>query len=104
MIRSTLGAPLGGTTRGGHQGVESFALSLMTPPNGVGGAGSWLPSMVVVALGEPGTPVTTCAGAGPAHNRTMTIADVKRNTLSAFTIFSPPQSGKENAEPVHECR
>src|SRR5208283_5076845 len=56
-----LGAPLGGTTCGGQYGVESLASSLITPPNCAGGAGSCLPSMVVVALGEPGTPVTCCA-------------------------------------------
>src|SRR5271169_5498509 len=66
MIRSTFGAPFGGTTRGGHQGVESLADSLITPPNFGGGGGSCLPSIVVVALGEPGTPVTCCAAAGTA--------------------------------------
>src|ERR1700750_363212 len=64
MIKSTLGAPLGGTTRGGHQGVESLALVLMTPPNGGGTAGICFPSIVVVALGEPSCPVTTCALTG----------------------------------------
>jgi hypothetical protein len=29
-----------------------------------GGAGSWLPGIVVVALGEPGVPVVCCAIAG----------------------------------------
>jgi hypothetical protein len=53
MISRTFGAPAGGTTRGGHQGFESLALSLMTPPNAGGGRGSWLPGIVVVALGEP---------------------------------------------------
>src|SRR5450755_1890513 len=57
MINSTLGAPFGGTTRGGHQGLESLALSLITPPNLVGGGGSCLPSIVIVALGEPGVPL-----------------------------------------------
>src|SRR5271165_3598193 len=64
MISRTFGAPLGGTTRGGHQGFESLALSLMTPPNFGGGGGSCLPSIVVVALGEPGVPVTCWAPAG----------------------------------------
>jgi hypothetical protein len=50
--------------RGGHQGFESFALSLITPPNLGGCGGSCFPSMVVVALGEPGTPVICCAEAG----------------------------------------
>src|SRR4051794_5694233 len=73
MISSTFGAPLDGTTRGGHQGVEAVALSFITPPNGAGGGGSCLPSIVVVAAGEPGTPVTCCAAAGP-QDRTATTA------------------------------
>ena len=40
MMSRTLGAPFGGTIRGGHQGVESLALSLITPPNFGGGGGS----------------------------------------------------------------
>ena len=57
MMSSTLGAPFGGTMRGGHQGVDSEAFSLITPPNFGSGGGNCLPLMVVVALGEPGTPV-----------------------------------------------
>src|ERR1700719_1534045 len=57
MMRRMLGAPLGGTTRGGHHGLESLALSLINPPNGSGGGGSCFPSSVTVALGEPGTPM-----------------------------------------------
>src|SRR6185437_11669553 len=58
---STFGALLGGTIRGGHQGVDSEAFSLITPPNFGSGGGSCFPSMVVVALGEPNSPVTCCA-------------------------------------------
>src|SRR5277367_5047674 len=76
MMRSTLGAPLGGTMRGGHQGVESFALSLITPPNFGGGGGSCLPSMVVVALGEPNCPVTCCAVQGRAAHHTTNPARI----------------------------
>src|SRR5512143_1898405 len=61
IISSTLGAPLGGTTVGGHHGLESLASSLITPSNFGGGGGSCLPSTVTVALGEPGVPVTCCA-------------------------------------------
>ena len=61
MMSSTLGAPLGGTMRGGHQGVDSEAFSLITPPNFGSGGGSCFPSMVVVALGDPNSPVTCCA-------------------------------------------
>jgi len=38
MISRMFGAPFGGTTRGAHHGVESFQLSLITPPNFGGGA------------------------------------------------------------------
>src|SRR5262252_4028620 len=61
IISKTFGAPFGGTTRGGHHGLESFASSLITPPNFSGGGGNCLPSIVVVALGEPSSPVTCCA-------------------------------------------
>src|SRR5204862_5723393 len=57
MMRRILGAPLGGTTRGGQYGLESVAASLITPPNGSGGGGSCFPSMVTVASGEPGVPL-----------------------------------------------
>src|SRR6266478_838972 len=81
MISSTLGAPLGGTTVGGHQVFESVASCLMTPPNGGGGAGSWLPSMVVVALGEPKTPVTC----GAAPDARMEEDDVHAANVAAST-------------------
>src|SRR4030095_11486761 len=62
MMRRMLGALLGGTTVGGHHGLESGAVSLMTPPNFGSGGGSCFPSIVVVAPGEPGVPeVCTCA-------------------------------------------
>ena len=61
MINRTLGAALGGTTRGAHHAVDCAALSLMTPPNFGSGGGSCFPLMVVVALGEPGTPVVSWA-------------------------------------------
>src|SRR5271157_3003080 len=69
MMSRTLGAPLGGTTRGGHHVLESVAFSLITPPNGGGGAGIWFPLIVVVALGSPNVPVTTCAEALPPASK-----------------------------------
>src|SRR5471030_990376 len=57
MMSRMFGAPLGGTTVGGHQVFESLALCLITPPNFVGGGGSCLPSIVIVALGDPGVPL-----------------------------------------------
>ena len=69
MISSTLGAPFGGTTRGAHQGVDSEAFSLITPPNFGSGGGSCLPPVVVVAVGEPSVPVTCCAEGEPRHRK-----------------------------------
>jgi hypothetical protein len=57
MMSNTLGAPFGGTTRGAHQAFDSEAFSLITPPKFGSGGGSCFPSIVVVAPGEPGTPV-----------------------------------------------
>src|SRR5262245_45600809 len=63
MMSSTLGAPLGGTTLAGQAGLDSLASSLITPRKGCGGGGSCSPSIVVVALGEPGVPVVWMPGA-----------------------------------------
>src|SRR5271165_1573849 len=38
MMSSTFGAPSGGTTRGGHQEVDSLAVSLIEPPNAAASA------------------------------------------------------------------
>jgi hypothetical protein len=75
MMSNTFGAPLGGTTRGGHQGVDSEALSLITPPNFGSGGGSCLPSIVVVAVGEPNTPVI-CGAPVAARTDVCAWADV----------------------------
>src|SRR5215813_4761447 len=84
MISRMLGAPLGGTTRGGHQGVESVQLSLIVPPNFGAGGGSWFPSSVVVASGEPDTPVTCCAATGA----TASVAARRNAATSAMTPLS----------------
>src|SRR5262249_8116584 len=70
IISSTFGAPWGGTTRAGQYGVDCAALRSTFPLNSWSGGGSWLPSMVVVALGEPGAPVTCCANVGSVASRT----------------------------------
>src|SRR5678816_4265569 len=56
-MSSTFGAPLGGTTFAGQPGLDSTALRLILPAKGAGGFGMYLPSIVVVAAGEPGVPV-----------------------------------------------
>jgi hypothetical protein len=58
MISSTLGAFFGGTHAGAHHEVDSEAFCLITPPKFGSGGGSCLPLSVVVAVGEPRTPVT----------------------------------------------
>src|SRR5271167_972266 len=78
MMSRTFGAPLGGTMRGGHHGVESLALSLITPPNFGGGGGICFPSIEVVALGEPGVPVTCCA----ATRAEVASPNTARNTAT----------------------
>src|SRR6476660_4372144 len=85
MMSRMFGAPLGGTTVGGHHGLESVAVSLITPPNCGSGGGSCFPSMVVVAPGEPGVPVvcicaftegaTAMTAAASIPPRTICFAD-----------------------------
>src|SRR5512135_2539282 len=103
MISSTLGAPLGGTTVGGHQGFESLAFSLITPPNFGGGGGNCLPSMVVVALGEPGTPVTCCADAPVAITPdSATVSDWMTNCvdMSVLPYRGVVTNGTQRRSPV----
>ncbi len=66
-MSSTFGAPLGGTTRAGQYGLESAAVSLITPPNGSGGGGICFPSIVTVVVGEPGVPVISGCALRPAQ-------------------------------------
>src|SRR5271168_3458131 len=85
MMSRTLGAPLGGTMRGGHHGVVSLALSLITPPNFGGGGGICFPSIEVVALGEPGVPVTCCAFA-----LVLSSPSTVRNAAKPRLVFPTP--------------
>jgi hypothetical protein len=48
----------------------------MTPPNFGSGAGSCLPLMVVVALGEPGTPVVWISARAEGATVTTAIASI----------------------------
>src|SRR6266436_6003142 len=57
MMSRMLGACLGGTMRGAHHAFDCKASSLITPPNFGSFAGNSLPLMVVVAPGEPDSPV-----------------------------------------------
>src|ERR1700752_1786283 len=84
MISSTLGAPFGGTTRGGHHGGDSEAFSLITPPYFGSGGGSCLPSSVTVVPGAPGVPVICCARAGRETN--IAAAAVASNKAAYFDL------------------
>src|SRR5512134_209179 len=89
MISSTLGAPFGGTTRGGHQYRDCSASSLITPPNFGSGGGSCLPLMVDLALGDPSVPVTCCATASAASS-TPAIETIRDAThLLVFMVLAP---------------
>src|SRR5262245_54669245 len=89
MIKSTLGAPSGGTMRGGQYGVDCAALRSILPPNFGGSGGSWLPSIVVVAAGEPGTPVVCWPNAGTKVS-TATVRAANANVI-VFMISSSPR-------------
>src|SRR5262245_37036155 len=84
MISRMLGAPLGGTTCGGQYGLDLLASRLMTPPNFDGGGGRYFPSMVVVALGEPATPVVCCAIAGT--NASAAKVTAESTSAVVFTV------------------
>src|SRR5579863_5173886 len=90
-MRRMLGAPLGGTTRGGHKGLESKALCLITPPNFIGGGGSCVPLSVTVALGEPNSPVTCCAMQKDGRSARATPQSTSATKcLTAFISGLPP--------------
>src|SRR6187200_2375986 len=82
MMRRMLGALLGGTTVGGHHGLESGAVSLITPPNFGSGGGSCFPSMVVVAPGEPGVPVVWICARLEGATVTTAIASIPPRMIS----------------------
>src|SRR5271157_4361468 len=88
MISNTFGAPLGGTICARQQGLESVALRLMVPPKSGGGDGIYLPSIVVVALVEHGTPVVCWAVAVKAVSRNITEIALRRtNPPTSFCLF-----------------
>jgi hypothetical protein len=91
MISSTLGAPWGGTTRGGHQGLDCRALFLITPPNFGSGAGSCLPLIVMVASGEPGVPAICWDMAGETTDTIpikSTVIEIVNGLLQLFISSS----------------
>src|SRR6516162_2043111 len=98
MISRTFGAPFGGTTCAGQQGLESLALRLITPPNSGGWAGSVFPPMVVVALGEHRSPPVCWANVPVAAKvPSKRAASVKLYTQTGQRLFDlrgPPNDLK----------
>ena len=72
---------------------------MITPPNVGSGAGSCLPLIVVVALGEPRTPVTWGAPAGPPSAATATWrAAAATMPMSRVQPFRPLTGGRCRTE------
>src|ERR1700750_1056448 len=88
MIRRTLGAPCGGTTRAAQWGVDWLAGRLISPPNFGGGGGRYFPSIVVVAPGEPGVPVVCCARlvVPSAHSKQAAVSVSPQNKLRRLRL------------------
>src|SRR5215469_214641 len=95
MIRRTLGAPCGGTTRAGQYGFDWSACRPICPPNFGGGGGRYLPSIVVVAPGDPGVPVVCWASAEPQPNTTATAT---AETLVVHWLFFISTSSNDAAK------
>src|SRR5215471_14799215 len=92
MINNTLGAPLGGTTRGAQQGFESRASRLITPPNGVGSGGNCVSDLSeVVPAGEHASGAGCCANA-PAVARVANKMGVStiRPTRARYRLLIVP--------------
>src|SRR5688572_18468154 len=100
MMRSTFGAPEGGTTVGGHQGVDSRASRLMTPPNGGASAGSDWPLIVDVALGAPSVPVTCC---WPAAGKNVAQPVARKARKSRVCILDVPYSSDRQWRSAEPC-
>src|SRR5882672_1586514 len=97
MMSRMFGAPLGGTTVGGHQVFDSLAVSLITPPNFGGDGGSCLPSIVIVALGDPSVPFT-CWAFAPDEKDVPTRRRLNESAV-AIRIMSllPEMTGQDKA-------
>src|SRR5271166_2281440 len=102
MISRMLGAPAGGTIRGGHHDLDWAAFRLMVPPNGRLGAGSTSPGIVRVPSGEPMlAPIGSRAGAEPAAGAAAPVC-----ALAAPDSHVPPNAERSAALAVdrNNCR
>ena len=74
--------------RGSHDGFDCAASRSILPSNFAGGGGSCFPSMVVVALGDPGVPLTCCAIPGPVAACALLVDDLFTEASFAMGILS----------------
>jgi hypothetical protein len=75
--------------------LESLALSLIVPPNGSGGGGSCFPSSVMVALGEPDSPLICCAEAGAVTSaKPQTRTKTRPQTADLIDRIGPRDFGR----------
>src|SRR5216110_2047620 len=93
-MSSTLGAPLGGTTRGGHQGFDSAAVCLISPPKFGGTGGRALDVSDSVNAGDPGFagpawPLTGTCAKTATSTAAATPATTTERTILRFMIFTP---------------
>ena len=93
IISKMFGAFCGGTTFGGHQGVEFRASFLISPPNSGTGGGSCSPLRVMVASGAPEVPCTVPVRAGMAVQAASTrtaMRAINTTITFGFTSYSFP--------------
>src|SRR3990172_4350713 len=101
-MRSTLGAPLGGTVRGGHQGFDSAAVWLISPPNAGAAGGSAFDLTGAVYAGEPGFagpawPLTGIGAKTATSTAAATPATTTGRTILLFMIFTPSSAWRSSS-------
>src|SRR5271167_3887523 len=103
MISRMLGAPAGGTIRGGHHDFDWAAFRLIVPPNGRSGAGSTSPGIVRVPSGEPIlAPIGSRIGAEPTVGAAEpTVCAV---TLPKDIVLPTAASSAPFAVEMYSCR
>ena len=84
MISNTLGAPFGRRAAPTTASRISEAFRLMTPPKAGSGGGSCLPSIVVVAPGEPGTTVAVPCARADSVVQTMRLEAAARPETASW--------------------
>ena len=90
---------------GGHHGTDPAVVAFTTPPNGGGGFGSLVPSIVVVAFAAPGVPdvcgapaaLALRSGDGPRHAASASAA--MHGAIVGDLMTSKVRNGCESDKP-----